>query len=273
MHRILIALMFFVMPQDAAADPEARAIFNAAVKVQCPDGTLPEIIDFKADMSVSLYEKEAAGPKSGRCVQYWQRNQPRSRYHRVLSISGGKTTHLATDGLRFLLWEEGGRVQDLLDDPALKDDLRTLKDEMRRTEELLSSLFLQRMDKPGMSVRFAGPASTIKRGEPAEDVPVRTLVCRNAGEADVQLVIGIADQRLYAVDRAAVGDKPAQAFRFDFHALGSGKSANGEVQRLLLPRRVEYCENGRLLIEANARKASDLQFNTGLEAASFAPPK
>ncbi|MSR75928.1 MAG: hypothetical protein EXS14_10720 [Planctomycetes bacterium] len=160
-----------------------------------------------------------------------------------------------------------------MENPALKDDLRTLKEELRRTEEMLDIFFLQRLDGDGVTFTFAGPATTIKRGDPAEDIAVRTLVRRKQGEADLHLLIGAADHKLYGVDRAATGDKASQSFRFDFHALGTGKGPVGQTQRLLLPRRVEFLENGRLVLEANARKANDLQFNLGLDVKAFGPPK
>jgi hypothetical protein len=269
---LLTVLLSASVAQSTPTELTARALFDAAKTKQCPDGSAPEISDFHASMSISLYETEKAGPKTGQCVQYWQRATPRARYHRILTVSGGKTTHLATDGLRFLLWEEGGRVQDLLEDPTLKDDLRTLRAELHRTEELLGSFFLQQLDGAATTLEFCGPPETARRGEPAEDIAVRRIACKRTGKANVVLTVGLNDQRLYAVEHAATAAHPAQSFRFDFHAPSTG-TKDGKEYRLLLPRRVEYIEDGKLVLEANARKASDLRFNSGLDAKLFAPPK
>ncbi len=252
------------------AQADAESVLNAATSTQCPDGAIAAITDFEAEMAVSLFENEGAPPKTGKCHQWWQKDGKRRRYHRQLAVSGGKTTHLATDGLGMLLWEEGGKVQDLLGDPALKDDLKTLRDELRRTEELLETFMLSALREEGVTWELASEPRKISRGDPAAEILVDVLTRKKKDAADLVLEIGRLDHRLYGVERTVATVR--QSFRFDFHAhtrVGKDETA----RRVLLPQRVEYIENGSVKLQANARRVSALRLNGGIAASAFSPPK
>lgn len=252
------------------AQTGAEAVLNAATSAQCPDGAIAPITDFEAEMAVTLFEAEGAPPKTGKCHQWWQKDGKRRRYHRQLAVSGGKTTHLATDGLGMLLWEEGGKVQDLLGDPALKEDLKTLREELRRTEELLETFMLSALREEGTTWQLEPEPRKISRGDPATEILVDVLTRKKKDAPDLVLEIGRTDHKLYGVERTVATVR--QCFRFDFHAFAKvGKDE--AARRVLLPQRVEYLENGHVKLQANARRVSALRLNGGIEPAAFTAPK
>jgi hypothetical protein len=263
-------LLAILLCGTSLAQVDAAAVLASAIKAQCPDGALSFIADFEADLAVSIYEKEGAAPKTGKCHQWWQKDGTKRRYHRKLAVSGGKTTHLATDGLRMLLWEEGGKPQDLLADPALKEDLKTLRDEIRRTEELLDTFMLSKLDGAGVTWNLSPLPKTVLRGEPAVPVNVRVLTRTLKDSPDLVLEIGVDDQRLYGVERQIKGVR--QNYLFDFHGLASTGSG-ADARRVLLPQRVEYREDGALKFQANAKRVSAFKINSGLDAKAFSPPE
>lgn len=269
MQRIFCAFLVLVAAMLRAQDG-ADAVLTAATNTQCPDGAIATITDFEAEMAVTLFEQEGAPPKTGKCHQWWQKDGKRRRYHRQLDVSGGKTTHLATDGVRMLLWEEGGKAQDLLGDPALKEDLKTLREELRRTEELLESFMLSALREEGVTWQLDAEPRKISRGDPATEILVDVLTRKKKDAPDLVLEVGRIDHRLHGVERTV--NAVRQSFRFDFHAItrvGKDESA----RRVLLPQRVEYLENGIVKLQANARRVSSLRLNGGIDAAAFSPPK
>jgi hypothetical protein len=265
-------LVFCLLAGAPPAD-EARDRLRAAILVQTPDGEAPAIVDFQADLVISLFDPDQGGtPKTARVTEFYRRKGRHHQYHRILTrLPENRTTHLMTDGVRYALWEDGNpKVHDLLASPELKDDLDQLRTERARTQELIGIFFLAALDGPGVRWSLGAPRPQLKLpgGRSAEVVDL----LREAPEdlRGITITLGRDDHRVYEVRLVLPGKD--ELFRFDWHELITRRDAEGRLQRILVPRRVEYFENGRRLMQASAEDADRIKFNTGLSDRIFSPP-
>ncbi len=266
-----LCLCLALLPQEVPKDP-ARELLARAVAIQTPGGKAPVIEDFQADLTVSLFDHDRGGaPTSAIVTEYFRRKGSAKQYHRILNLPAEKkTTHLMTDGRICALWEEGGAVHDLLQAPELADDLKQLREERARTEEMLEIFFLANLDGPQVRWTMGTPRPPLREDSGKEISVLDLLRVAEGDDRTMTISIGKDDGRVYEV--RLVRGKRDELFRFGFHEEIQKKLAEGGTQRLLIPKRVDYLENGKIVMTAAALEASRIKFNVGLSDKVFQPP-
>ena len=257
------------------SDPEALALIKKAISAQTPSGTAPNVKSFQAEFSVTMWEDDkgtrVAKPRTGTIVQFWKRgnNGKSSSYHRSLELTGsGKTTHLISDGRRFFLQNSGEAPRNLASDINLQNDLKNLKDEIRRTGELMRSFFVANLHQPDACYKLFGGPGELSLGGGRKKVPIISVLRIMPKEEDMLLVIGKEDQRLYEVHLGVRPDGPArEIFHFEHHQ----ELTEGDETTLIIPCVVQFIRNGEEVLVARADEVHKIQFNKRIHRNVFKP--
>ncbi len=283
----ILALLPLISPQ--APDDDPRQILAAAIKTQTPSarfddgryvsGTVPVITSYEASYKVSLHEDEkgnATPRRSGLIRQWWQRKDSKIRYHRVFrsEIGDDPPAHYITDGIRFWYQVEGGQpVVNMADDQNMQADLRNLREEIRRTGELMQLFFIGNVLDGATGVTLGKTDLDVddpRSRRPKDRIKVDEVVVRREGKPTVVLRIGKKDRHVYEAELRPVGeDGPTELFAFGYHQALS----DPVVGDVTVPTRLTYAKDGRTVMEANipAPAKDNLSFNGKLSRSDFQP--
>ncbi|MAG56371.1 MAG: hypothetical protein CMJ83_08785 [Planctomycetes bacterium] len=204
---------------------------------------------------MTIWEKDAQGrsrEREGKIEQRWQKQAKRNRYRRLLSPTVGdeKPSTMGCDGQRYWRQRPGERSQDLQGDPTFRKDLDNLKEEIRRTDELMSLFFLANLLTEHAVLQLGNKDVVIKpnRNQRRQKYLVDEVVLKRPGKRTLTFRIGKQDARVYEIHLAALkkGD-PVETFAFFFHLPLKDKA----LGRVLLPTSVTYLKNGKRVMHAN----------------------
>ena len=267
-----------LLPTATDAD-RAREILAAAAKVQTPSGTAPAITSYHADYKVSLHEDDKGNPtpkRSGIIEQWWQIRNDKVRYHRVFRAEVGKSApaHYITDGDRFWYQVEGERVQSM-DDPNLRDDLVTLRSEIRRTGQLMQLFFIANILDPSSKARMGRTDIDVddpKSRRKDDRILVDEVIVERRGKRTVVLRIGKEDHLVYEAElRPLDGQTTIERFSFGYHR----HLKDPQIGEVVVPTRVTYSKDKKTVMEANIPLPAEehVRFNAPLSRKLFQPLK
>jgi hypothetical protein len=263
-------------PAPRANDPAALALFRKAAADQTPGDPQFELKDFQADLVATLYEKGQEGkskPRTADITEFWRApaKGDGGRYRRDLfePQEGKQTTH-GYDGT--IYWERLGKgaPRELVPRED-HETLRRLREEVRRMNDLASSILLRKLDVPEATWSKVVDVKTLKTpdGERAAEAVRREVPGRRAEEfyfGSKAFPDGVDRTVLLAFKRPKTESASEEILVFDVHQMvGEGRS------RILAPLKVETYDNGALILRGAARSPNHLKFNVGLEDRLFAP--
>lgn len=256
---------------------EAKKIIDAAIKRQTPAGAPPAITSYHADYKVSLHEDEKGRPtpkRSGIIEQWWQIRNGKVRYHRIFRSEVGTEapTHYITDGTRFWFQIEGERVQSM-EDPNLRDDLRNLREEIRRTGELMQLFFVSNILDASAKLRMGRTGVDVddpKSRDTTDRIDVDEVIIERTNKRAVTLRIGKQDRLVYEAELSPLeGRTDKELFAFGYHQ----ELEDQQIGKVMIPTRVTYAKNGKTVMEANVPKRSleRMRFNAPIPRKHFRP--
>ena len=150
-------------------------------------------------------------------------------------------------------------------DPNLKRDLDNLKEEIRRTGELMKLFFLANLVGDGTTVAMGNLEATIQhpkgRGRPR--LAVDEIIVKRPSEIDVLLRIGKGDHFVYEAE--LVPREPGGAterFQFSHHQ----RIEDQRIGKVVVPMRITYMTGDRLVMRAAVdNPQTDVRFNVKLK--------
>jgi hypothetical protein len=264
-------------PAPPPHDPAALELFRKAAADQTSGDASFAVRDFQADLNATLYERGQDGNTRSRTAdvtEFWRapKGTDRGRYRRDLfEPAERKTTVHGFDGQ--IYWEKLGTAPARELKPREdQETLRRLREEMRRMNDLTTSILLRSLDVPAARWSMLPDVKTFKTND--GELPARG-VRRDLPDARVEefyfgtkTLGGAPKTVLLGYRRPRTETAPEDALTFASHAL-----ADSGGTRVIVPLVVDTYENGARVLTGRARDVKDVKFNVGLEDALFSPPR
>lgn len=251
-------------------DPSARAILEAAAKVQTPDGTQP-ITTYRGTYNVTVFQDEEGKPSSGRSgliEQTWKKANGKVRYRRVFhnTVKKEPPAHYICNGTNYFYRVEGQDARNMRRDPNLKRELDNLKEEIRRTTEMMNLFFLGNLKAEEITVGMGARDRTVQHPKRRNrTIAVDEIIIGRKDASNVILRIGKKNRLVYEAE--LVPNAPGGAterFRFGYHKTLS----DAQIGKVVVPTLVEYFKGDERVMRG-ATEIDKLSFNVKVSNSEF----